>query len=109
MERPGLIAVVGALAVALAAAAARLAARRGGDALAERERPRARTMSSRFRRSAGEEHTCACGAEYRVSGTDRHRVFWPAGAPESSPVLGDRCVECDAELPTGRAARAPRT
>jgi len=61
-------------------------------------------MSSRFRRSPVQTHTCVCGTTYRLSGTDRHRVYWPADAPEDAPVLGDRCVECERPLPSGRAA-----
>jgi hypothetical protein len=92
-RRAGLIAVAGALAAALAAVGARIAARRGDGA-------------------AEQDYTCGCGARYRVTGVDRHRIYWPAGAPEDAPVLGDRCVECDAPLPTSRSAddpaRAPR-
>jgi hypothetical protein len=79
-RRLALLAVAAALAAALGAAGARLA-RRGEPAIRE------------------ESYTCRCGAAYRVSGVDRHRVYWREGAPESQPVLGDRCVECDAPLP----------
>jgi hypothetical protein len=34
-------------------------------------------------------------------------VYWPADAPDDAPVLGDRCVECDAGLPGGHAAPRP--
>ena len=84
-RRAGLLAVVIALGAALAAAGARL---------------RARASDRRAR--AEQTYTCRCGATYRVSGADRHRVYWPAGAPEDAPVLGDACVECDAPLPGGR-------
>lgn len=47
---------------------------------------------------------CACGREYEVAGADRHRVYWPAGAPESEPVLGDACPACGAALPDDREA-----
>ncbi len=47
-----------------------------------------------------ETYTCACGAEYRVTGADRHRVYWR----EQEAVLGDQCVACDAPLPTGHDA-----
>jgi hypothetical protein len=51
---------------------------------------------------------CACGREFEVAGVDRHRVYWPAGAPESEPVLGDDCPACGAPLPAEReAATAP--
>jgi hypothetical protein len=99
-RRAALLAVAAGLATALGAAGARLAGR--GTAL-ERARHRARGIASRFRRSSHQTHTCACGARYRVSGTDRHRVYWPADAPGDAPVLGHRCVECDAPLPGGRA------
>ena len=39
------------------------------------------------------------GRTYRTSGTGRHRVYWPAGAPEDQPVLGDACPECGTALP----------
>jgi hypothetical protein len=87
-RRLGLLAVVAGLAAALAAVGARR--RRRADA------PTPHDTS----------HTCACGAVYRVSGVDRHRVYWREGAAESDPVLGDRCVECDAPLPAGHDAVA---
>jgi hypothetical protein len=85
-RRAGLIAVAVALGAAIAAAGARLAGRR----------------SAATRRSE-QSYRCECGAAYRVSGADRHRVYWPAAAPEDAPVLGDRCVECDAPLPGGQS------
>jgi hypothetical protein len=91
-QRAGLIAVAVALAAALAAARARLADRSSRDA---------REISPQQREQT---YTCRCGTTYRVSGTDRHRVYWPAGAPDDKPVLGDACVECGAPLPGGRAA-----
>jgi hypothetical protein len=105
-RRAGLIAVAAALASALAAAGARLAGRPRGATPAERARHRARAISSRFRRSPDSTYACTCGARYRVSGTDRHRVYWPADAAEDAPVLGDRCVECEAPLPSGGATRS---
>jgi hypothetical protein len=92
-RRAGLLAVAGALAAALAAVGARIAARRVDGA-------------------GQHEHTCECGARYRVAGVGRHRIYWPADAPEDAPVLGDRCVACGAPLPSSRRAgergRAPR-
>jgi hypothetical protein len=85
-RRAGLLAVAIGLAAAIAAAGARL--RR--DASARRSDPAA--------------YRCGCGKAYRVSGTDRHRVYWPADAPDSAPVLGNRCVQCDAALPAGHEA-----
>lgn len=96
-RRAGLLAVVIALAAAIAAAGARLAGRTSASTLPRLGR---RTGD----RSTQETYTCRCGTTYRVSGTDRHRVYWPADAPDSAPVLGDRCVECDAGFPGGRAA-----
>jgi hypothetical protein len=84
-QRAGLIAVAVALAAALVAAGVRLASRTSG-------RTRATSRSP-------QTYTCRCGATYRVSGIDRHRVYWPAGAPDDRPVLGDSCVECEAPLP----------
>jgi len=48
-------------------------------------------------------YRCRCGAEYRVSGVDRHRVYWPATASERDPVLDDRCTQCGTPLPAGHA------
>jgi hypothetical protein len=72
----GLLAVAAGLAVALGAAAKRLARARGGGP---------------------ETFRCDCGAVYRVHGVDRHRIYWN----EDEPVLGDRCTQCDAPLPAG--------
>ena len=72
----GLLAVAAGLAVALGAAAKRLAQPRGGEP---------------------ETYRCDCGAVYRVHGVDRHRIYWR----EDQPVLGDRCTQCDAPLPVG--------
>jgi hypothetical protein len=91
-RRAGLLAVAVALGAAIAAAGARLA---GRGPTFERLRP------GGTGRSEPETYTCRCGRTYRVSGTDRHRVYWPAEAPENAPVLGDRCVDCDAPLPSG--------
>jgi hypothetical protein len=70
----GLLAVAAGLAVALGAAAKRLAQARGGGQ---------------------ETYHCDCGAVYRVQGVDRHRIYFDA----DEPVLGDRCTHCDAPLP----------
>jgi hypothetical protein len=102
-RRAGLLAVAVALAAALATAGARLAGRASGGTLAPAPRERARALRDRFRRPDDQSYTCDCGAQYRVSGADRHRVYWPAAAPEDAPVLGDSCVQCDAPLP-GRGA-----
>jgi hypothetical protein len=80
-RRLGLVAVAVGLAVGIALAGRRLARRD--------EAPRQET------------YRCACGASYRVRGADRHRVYWRDGADQSEAVLGDRCVECDAPLPSG--------
>ena len=97
VRRLALLAVAGGLAVAVGAAGARLGRRDAGPV-------------GRLRRSgrgaAAETYRCTCGTTYRVSGVDRHRVYWREGAPESDPVLGDRCVECDAPLPSGHEVPA---
>ena len=84
LRRLALVALVAALTAAVAATAARLR-RRSADTGIEVQ----------------DSYTCRCGAQYRMTGVDRHRVYWPAGAPESDPVLGDRCPSCDAPLPRG--------
>jgi hypothetical protein len=83
-RRAGLLAVAAALAAGIALAGRRLA-RRGGGA-------------------EHETYRCTCGESYRVSGADRHRVYWREGAPDSDPVLGERCVACDSPLPAGHDA-----
>ena len=94
-----------ALGAALTAAGARLGGRDAGGALAPRLRRRAEALRGRTQDAPEQTYTCDCGAEYRVSGTDRHRVYWPAGASEDAPVLGDHCVQCEAPFPGGHAAR----
>jgi len=80
-RRLGLLAVAAGLAVAIGAVVKRRAAQ---DAPAR-----------------SETYVCECGAAYRVHGVDRHRVYWREGASNGEAVLGDRCVECDAPLPSG--------
>jgi hypothetical protein len=85
-RRLGLIAVAVALAAAIGAAGARLGRRDRGSGI---------EVPTTYR--------CRCGAEYRLTGVDRHRVYWPAGAPEDEPLLGDRCTNCGAPLPSRHA------
>jgi hypothetical protein len=35
-----------------------------------------------------------------VAGTDRHRIYWVAGAMPGEPLLAARCVSCGEHLPT---------
>ena len=71
---------------------------------------RFKTLLARFRDKAGagdapdaddgpQSYTCECGAEYRVTGQGRHRVYWKAGASPEDPVMGGRCTECEQPLP----------
>jgi hypothetical protein len=100
MPRPAWIATLVGVVAALAAAGLRLARGRTRTPLIVELAP-SRT-SSRFARgeSSRDHHAyaCSCGMEYRVSGGGRHRVFWAADAPDDAPVLGDRCLRCDAPL-----------
>jgi hypothetical protein len=57
------------------------------------------------RRRSGEDTTapdqswvCACGAEYRLVGTGRHRVIWPADGEQSDAVMGGECPACGRSL-----------
>jgi hypothetical protein len=57
------------------------------------------------RRSTGPDHdagtqrwTCACGQEYEIVGTGRHRVVWPAGGDQRDAVMGDECPSCGRAL-----------
>ena len=54
------------------------------------------------------EWRCQCGQDYVVSGVDRHRVYWPAGASPDDPVLDLVCVQCGAPLPATREVSAAR-
>jgi|tagenome__1003787_1003787.scaffolds.fasta_scaffold16907664_1 hypothetical protein len=47
---------------------------------------------------AHESLTCACGAQYRVVGTGRHRVYWPADADERGALMSSECPECGRSL-----------
>ena len=76
-RRLGLLAVAAALAGAIALAGKRLAASRG--------------------KSERDTYACECGAQYGVTGIDRHRVYWHDG----EAVVGDSCVACDRPLPSG--------
>jgi hypothetical protein len=42
--------------------------------------------------------TCACGQELRVTGQDRHQVFWLVDAAPEDPVVDDRCPSCERQL-----------
>jgi hypothetical protein len=77
-------ATAAALVVALAATAGAVAWRRRGG---------------RSRLEPQTEWTCACGQQFRVSGTGRHRVYWLAEASAADPVVGERCPACDRAFP----------
>jgi hypothetical protein len=49
--------------------------------------------------AARDRWECVCGQSYRVSGLDRHRIYWPSGAPADAPVLDGCCVRCRRPLP----------
>ena len=93
MRRSASVAAAAALAGVIVAVAASI-----------RRRGRAARVSEPAPPPARRAVVCACGREYEVAGTDRHRVYWPAGAPESEPVLGDDCPACGAPLPGDREA-----
>jgi hypothetical protein len=67
---------------------------------------------ARLRRPAGngrrpgrpDAYRCACGQDFRVAGTGRHRVYWLRDAAEDDPVLSLRCPACDRPLPGTREA-----
>ncbi|MET0685747.1 MAG: hypothetical protein ABW060_10555 [Solirubrobacteraceae bacterium] len=87
-RRAGLAAVAAALLAAIAGLAGR---RRKGAA-----------GGGRFGRDQQQaSYTCECGQAYRVTGVDRHRVYWPEGADRDEPVMGDTCIACDRPLPVG--------
>jgi hypothetical protein len=91
-RRAGLAAVAAGLLAAIAGLAGR---RRKGAAGSE-------GRGGRFgRRDKRETFTCESGQAYRVTGVDRHRVYWAEGAGRDEPVMGDTCVACDRPLPVG--------
>jgi hypothetical protein len=95
VRRAGLLAVAAALAAGIAGVLGR---RRGsGEGGASGQ-----GLTGRFRRrDKRPRYTCECGQAYRVTGVDRHRVYWPEGAERADPVLGDACVKCEQPLPVG--------
>lgn len=92
-RRAGLAAVAAGL---MAAIAGVLGRRRGAASGGDGSR-----RGGRFRREKHPTYECECGQAYRVTGVDRHRVYWPEGADTAEPVLGDTCVSCDRPLPAG--------
>ena len=95
-RRAGLLAVAAALAAGIAGVLGRRrgSGSGGGGSSAQR-------LAGRFRRDKRPRYTCECGQAYRVTGVDRHRVYWPEGAERTEPVLGDACVKCERPLPVG--------
>jgi hypothetical protein len=87
------------LALAIAGAATATVA----IALLRLKRP---TWRRRQRRGGPETYRCDCGHAFRVAGRGRHRVYWPADAPDSDPLLSPRCPHCDRPLPREQARRA---
>ena len=91
-RRAGLAAVAAGLMAAIAGVLGRRRGAGGGEAT---------SRGGRFRRDKRPKYACECGQSYRVTGVDRHRVYWPEGAEKDEPVLGDTCVSCDRPLPAG--------
>jgi hypothetical protein len=88
-----------------------------GAALAVRRRAGLHSLAARGRTALGgrfaeepssgdarRDWRCACGQAYVVTGTDRHRIYWLAGADEQDPVLGGECPECGRPLPAEHEA-----
>jgi hypothetical protein len=46
----------------------------------------------------GATWSCQCGQEFRVSGRDRHRLYWLPDAKPEDPVLDDQCPNCERQL-----------
>jgi hypothetical protein len=42
--------------------------------------------------------TCACGADYRMVGGGRHRVYWPAEGDDREAVMSSECPRCGRPL-----------
>jgi hypothetical protein len=80
----------------------------GAAAAAWRAARRRRGAAAGTPSSAPTTWTCACGQPMRSTGAGRHRVHWLADAPESDPILGNRCPSCDRLLPADDAAVSER-
>ena len=98
MSRP----LTAAALVAAALAAAAVTRRR----LQARSSAPAGSGSAAEESPQGREWRCDCGQEYIVTGADRHRVYWPAGASRDEPLLEARCVSCGEPLPATREVTA---
>jgi hypothetical protein len=96
------LALLGVLAALTGALAATVARRRRGGAAAPWEDDARHSAEPDEPRMV----TCTCGTEYRMTGVGRHRVYWPADAPDDEPVLGDECPECGEPLPAEPAGAA---
>jgi hypothetical protein len=71
-------------------------------------RLRHRAARAGGRQGTGDETwTCSCGTLFRVTGAGRHRVLWPADAPQDEPVLDDHCPSCGSALPGGADGAGP--
>jgi hypothetical protein len=44
-------------------------------------------------------YACHCGQRFRISGRDRHRIYWLEGAAQGDPVVSGTCPSCDRVLP----------
>ena len=98
-RRAGLAAVAAGL---LAAIAGR--ARAAPDGVGRRA---AGPACGRFRRDKRPKYTCECGQVYRVTGVDRHRVYWPRGRrAATSPCWATRASTATARC---RPATTPRS
>jgi hypothetical protein len=102
----GLAAILAALAGAVATVARRRGAASGASGAAggsgspsAAEAPGAPPSQEPAAEVVEHTYTCECGQEYRVSGEDRHRVYWLKDAEVSDPVLSQTCPNCDRPLP----------
>jgi hypothetical protein len=95
---PGTAAAMRARTLALAGAAG--AASAVGIALSRLKRPGAAERRS----PQADAYRCACGQEFRLAGTGRHRVYWLKDAAEGDPLLTLRCPACERPLPGTRDA-----
>ena len=92
------------VAVALFAVAAVAAAARVLTTRSRREPRTAAPQQSDGRRRGAVEHEaedtyeCRCGQRFRVSGRDRHRVYWLESAAPDNPIVSDSCPNCGRSL-----------
>lgn len=90
--------------IAFGGLAAGIAGVVGAAGLKARSHRRGRSGGGPSGEAAETEWRCQCGQEFRVSGIDRHRVYWLPDASAAEPVMEGRCPNCERPFPSEHAA-----